>query len=313
MARPLRLEYPGAVYHVMARGNERRAVFLEDTDRELYLERLERYQKRFGFRVYAYCLMTNHIHLAVETGKVRLSRIMLGLQGSYTQAFNRRHGRVGHLFQGRYKSLVVQKDPYLLALVRYIHENPVLAGIVREPPDYRWSSDRWYRKRGGPAWLDVSSVLGMFGRRRLAAVRAYTAFMARSEEADYEGLQTFGQLVKGDEEFAIQILEQSSEPEIVRRGLSVERVARAVAQVLDLKVEDLRSARRSRDLSSARAIAGYVGRELGRISLSRMAEHFRRDRSTLVRDVQRLEGRLNQTRELRNTVVAIMKRLPGQL
>ena len=313
MARPLRLEYPGAVYHVIARGNERRAVFREDRDRELYLERLEHYQKRFGFRVYAYCLMTNHIHLAVETGKVPLSRIMLGLQGSYTQAFNRRHGRVGHLFQGRYKSLVVQKDPYLLALVRYIHENPVLAGIVRKPPDYRWSSDRWYRRRGGPGWLDVNSVLGMFGRRRRAAVRAYATFMARTEGADYEGLQTFGQLVKGDEEFATRILEQSGEPEVVRRGLSVDRVARAVAQVLALKVEDLRSARRSRDLSSARAIAGYVGRELGRISLSRMAEHFRRDRSTLVRDVHRLEGRLDQTRELRNTVAAIMKRLPAQL
>ncbi len=311
MARPLRLEYPGAVYHVIARGNERRAVFREDRDRELYLERLEHYQKRFGFRVYAYCLMTNHIHLAVETGKVPLSRIMLGLQGSYTQAFNRRHGRVGHLFQGRYKSLVVQKDPYLLALVRYIHENPVLAGIVRKPPDYRWSSDRWYRRRGGPGWLDVNSVLGMFGRRRRAAVRAYATFMARTEGADYEGLQTFGQLVKGDEEFATRILEQSGEPEVVRRGLSVDRVARAVAQVLALKVEDLRSARRSRDLSSARAMAGYVGRELGRISLSRMAEHFRRDRSTLVRDVQRLEERLDQTRELRNTVVAIMKRLPA--
>ena len=313
MARPLRLEYPGAVYHVMARGNERRAVFREDRDRELYLERLAHYQKRFGFRAYAYCLMTNHIHLAVETAKIPLSRIMLGLQGSYTQAFNRRHGRVGHLFQGRYKALVVQKDQHLLALVRYIHENPVLAGIVREPGDYRWSSDRWFRKRGGPAWLDVDSVLGMFGRRRRAAERAYAIFMARSEGADYEGLQTFGQLVKGDEEFASRILEQSGEPEVMRRGLSVDRVARAVAQVLDLKIEDLRSARRSRDLSSARAIAGYVGRELGRISLSRMAEHFRRDRSTLVRDVQRLEARLDQTRELRNTVAAIIKRLPAQL
>ena len=313
MARPLRLEYPGAVCHVIARGNERRAVFREDRDRELYLERLEHYQKRFGFRVYAYCLMTNHVHLAVETGKVPLSRIMLGLQGSYTQAFNRRHGRVGHLFQGRYKCLVVQKDRYLLALVRYIHENPVTAGIVREPPDYPWSSDRWYRMKDIPAWLDVNSVLGMFGRQRRTAVRAYRTFMARSEGADYEDLQTFGQLVKGDEEFATRILEQSSEPEVVRRSLSVERVARAVAQVLDLKVEDMRSARRSRDLSSARALAGYVGRELGRISLSRMAEHFRRDRSTLVRDVQLLEGRLDQTRELRSTLVAIMKRLPAQL
>ena len=126
-------------------------------------------------------------------------------------------------------------------------------------------------------------------------------------------MQTFGQLVKGDEEFATRILEQSPEPEVVRRALSVDRVSRVVAQVLDMKVEDLRGVQRSRDLSSARAIAAYVGRELGRISLSRMAEHLRRHRSTLVRDVQRLEGRLDQTTELRKKVVAIMKRLPAQL
>ena len=311
MARPLRLEYPGGVYHVIARGNERRAVFRDDRDRKLYLERLAHYQKRCGFRVYAFCLMTNHIHLAIETAKTPLSRIMMGLQGSYTQAFNRRHGRVGHLFQGRYKALVVQKNPYLLALVRYIHENPVVAGIVREAARYRWSSDRWYRTKGAPSWLDVNSVLEMFGGRREAAGRAYATFMARSEGAGYDGLRTFGQLVKGDEEFATRTLEESGEPEIMRRGLSVDRVARAVAQALDLKLEDLRSAKRSRDLSAARAIAGYVGRELGRISLSKMAEHFRRDRSTLVRDVQRLEQRLDQTKELQNTLVAITKRLPA--
>ena len=312
MARPLRLEYPGAVYHVVVRGNERRAVFRDDADRKLYLKRLEHYQRRLGFRVYAYCLMTNHIHLAMESGKIPLSRIMLGLQGSYTQAFNRRHDRVGHLFQGRYKALVVQKDPYLLALVRYIHTNPVQAGMVKEPWEHRWSSDRWYRKGGGPAWLDMDFVLGMFGRRRKAALQAYRDFMARFEGERYEGLQTIGQLVKGDEEFATRILEESGEPEIIRRGMTVERVARTVAEVLNLELNDLRSSRRSRALSSARAIAGYIGREHGRISLSRMAEHFRRDRSTMVRDVQRLEERLDQSRGLRTTVAAVMKRLPGQ-
>lgn len=313
MSRPLRLEYPGAVYHVIVRGNERRAVFRDDSDRDLYLGRLGHYEKRLGFRIYAYCLMTNHIHLAMEAGKVPLSRIMLGLQGSYTQAFNRRHDRVGHLFQGRYKALVVQKDRYLLALVRYIHANPVQAGIVKEPWEYRWSSDRWYRRRGGPAWLDVDFVLGMFGRRRKAAMQKYRDFMARFEGESYEALQTIGQLVKGDEDFATRILEESGEPEVVRRGVTVNRVANTVAEVLKLELDDLRSSRRSRDLSSARAIAGYVGREHGRISLSRMAEHFRRDRSTMVRDVQRLEKRLDQSRGLRDTVAAVMKRLPGQL
>jgi REP-associated tyrosine transposase len=159
MARRLRVEYPGALYHVVARGNEQRAVFRDDADRERYLARLAHYQARFGFRVYAYCLMTNHVQLAIETREVPLSRIMLGSQGSYTQSLNRRHRRVGHLSQGRYKALLVQKDRYLLALVRYIHENPLHARMVARASDYLWFSDRSYRKGQGPPWLDVDFVL----------------------------------------------------------------------------------------------------------------------------------------------------------
>ena len=312
MSRPLRLEYPGAVYHVVARGNERRAVFRDDRDRELYLTRLQNYRERFGFRVYAYCLMTNHIHLALETGKVPLSRIMLALQGSYTQAFNRRHRRVGHLFQGRYKALVVQKDRYLLALVRYIHENPVRARIVGRPSEYPWSSDQWYEKGRGPAWLDVDSVLGMLARGRQAAVRAYRALMTRGDGSDYEELRSIGQVVKGDEEFAMRIFEDWGEPDLSRRGLTPERVVRAVTKVLNVDLEDLKRPRRPRDLSTARAIAGYVGREQARIPLYRMAEHFRRDGSTLVRDVRRLEERLHEDAKSRETVAAVLKYL-GQI
>jgi len=309
MARPLRLEYPGGVYHVMARGNERRAVFRDDRDRELYLGRLEHYRARFDFRVHAYCLMTNHVHLAIETGKAPLSRIMLGLQGSYTQAFNRRHGRVGHLFQGRYKALVVQKDRYLLALIRYIHENPVRARMAEKPSEYRWSSDQWYRKARGPAWLDVDSVLGMFARGRQAAVREYRAFMARDQGEDYEELRSIGQLVKGDEEFATRVLEKWGEPELLRRGLTVQRVVRAVAEVLGVDLADLTGPRRLRNLSAARAMAGYVGREQGRIPLSKVAEYFRRDGSTLVRDVRRLENRLREDAKSRDTVAAVLRSL----
>ena len=110
MARPLRIGFPGALHHVIVRGNERKAVFSDDSDREDYLRRLAHYREKFGFRLLAYCLMSNHIHLAIERGRDPLSRIMAGLQSSYTQYFNRRHGRVGHLFQGRYKAFLVEKD-----------------------------------------------------------------------------------------------------------------------------------------------------------------------------------------------------------
>ena len=124
------MEFPGALYHVIVRGNERRDVFRDDADRELYLRRVHHYRERFEFRLLAYCLMSNHVHLALESGSVPLSRVMLGLQSSYTQAFNRRYRRSGHLFQGRYKAYLVDGDRYFAALIRYVHHNPVEARLL---------------------------------------------------------------------------------------------------------------------------------------------------------------------------------------
>ena len=131
MARRARLFAPGILYHVIVRGNYRQKTFLNPRDYEAYLERLGRYRKRFGVTVYVYCLMSNHAHLLVETGSQPLSRFMQGLQQSYTQYFNRKYHKVGHLFQGRYKAIVCEKDEYLLTLVRYIHLNPVRAKLVQ--------------------------------------------------------------------------------------------------------------------------------------------------------------------------------------
>ena len=125
MPRPPRLDLPGAVYHVTARGNERRPIFRDDRDREEYLARIAYYRNKFRFRLLSYCPMTNRVHLAIRTSDAPLSRIMAGLHSSYIQRFNRRHHRVGHLFQGRYKSFLVQEGRYLIALIRYIHRNPV--------------------------------------------------------------------------------------------------------------------------------------------------------------------------------------------
>jgi REP element-mobilizing transposase RayT len=249
-------------------------VFLDDSDRERYLRRLAHYRGRFGFRLYAFCLMSNHAHLAIESGKEPLSRIMRGLQGSYTQGFNLRHRRAGHLFQGRYKAFLVQENPYLLGLVRYIHENPVRARIVERPEQYEWSSDRWYRRGKGPEWLDVDAVLRMLGRGRKAAVAGYRRLMSRQIGSDYEEARLTGQLVKGDEEFATEVLASKEDPELVRRGVTVERVCRAVSGALDLPLSDLRSPSRNRRLARGRAIAGYLGREVGRIPLARTAEFF---------------------------------------
>lgn len=303
------MEFPGGVYHVMVRGNERAAVFRDDEDREMYLQRLAHYRERFGFRLLAFCLMDNHVHLAIRTGQFPLSRVMAGLQSSYTQWFNRRHKRAGHLFQGRYKALLVQEDRYLLGLVCYIHENPVRARLVEKPRDYEWSSDRHYRRGSGPEWLNVEDVLAMLGGGRRAAVRAYVELMARGQEPDYEDVRSVGQVVKGDEEFALGRFEDAGDIEPRLRGLSEGRAVAAVARALDLGVKELRSPARHRKLSEGRAIAAYLGKRLGGISLARTARYFHRDESTIVREVGLLEARLQQDKQARRGLAAIVKQL----
>lgn len=302
MSRPLRVEYSGALHHVTARGNERRAIFRDDVDREAYLELLARYRNRFGFRVHAYCLMTNHVHLAIETSAIPLSRVMLALHGSYSQAFNRRHGRVGHLFQGRYKAFLVQKDRYLLALVRYIHENPVKARIVKTPEQFLWSSDRAYRTSRCPDWLETDFVLAMLAPRRGEATKAYEALMARGDPSRYSDLETFAQVIRGDEEFAIRVAGAVSDPDVVVRSLTVERVARLAAEALKVPAD------RAGDWR-LRAITGYVGRQKGRIPLTRIALFFGRHGSTLVRDVRRLEREMADGPNLRELVESVRARI----
>ena len=302
------MEFPGAVYHVIARGNERRNVFRDDVDRRSYLERLAQYRARFGFRLYAYCLMPNHIHLSIETGDVRLSRVMLALQGSYAQAFNRRHGRVGHLFQGRYKAFLVQRDPYLLALIRYIHENPVAAAIAPRTWMYRWSSDRSYRSLDAPPWLDVEQVLALFSANRRRAVQQYRAFMARREVAHYDNAPLLGAIVKGDPGFAVQVLRREAQA-MPLRGLTPERVARAVATVIGIGEDDLIARRRVPDLSLWRALAAYIGRELAGISLAGTSRCLRRHESVLVRQVGKLEQRLASDPHLRRNLETVVRLL----
>src|ERR1700730_17063864 len=261
MARPLRVEVAGGLYHVIVRGNERRAVFRDDVDRRRYLARLAHYREKFSFQLLAYCLLDNHVHLAIETGKWPLSGIMAGLQSSYTQYFNRRHERCGHLFQGRYKAFLVEEDPYALALLRYIHENPVKARIVERPEQYEWSSDRFYRRGRGPEWLDLDRMLRMLGRRRSSAVREYRRLMREELDEPYEDVASWSQVVKGDEAFADRVLQSIGEPPVVPRGLTIDAVAWAVARREGARMEAMRGPGQGRSESRARLLTAWVGRE----------------------------------------------------
>ena len=187
MGRTPRIEFPGAVYHITSRGNERKNIFRDKYDFFKFLEILEDYHERFGIVVYCYVLMNNHYHLLMETPYGDLQKVMHGINNAYTHYFNYRYERIGHLFQGRYKSIVVEKDTYLLQLSRYIHLNPVRAQMVERPEDYRWSSYRGFIGKDRLAnWVDRKSILSLISNDQAKALAQYIHFVnaiyAREEE-----------------------------------------------------------------------------------------------------------------------------------
>jgi putative transposase len=178
MSRPLRLEFAGALYHITSRGNGRNLIYLQDDDFELFLQILANVCERYNWLVHAYCLMSNHYHLLVETPDANLSQGMRQLNGVFTQSMNRKHHRVGHLFQGRYKAILVDKDAYLLELCRYIVLNPVRANMLNSPEEWPWSS--WHCMLGNvesPAWLSTDTLLVQFAKNRQDAIQSYIDFV----------------------------------------------------------------------------------------------------------------------------------------
>lgn len=179
MARPLRLEFEGAYYHITSRGDQRGRIFFDVRDRERFLEILKRTKERYGYLLHAYALMDNHYHIFIETPKANLSQIMQNINTSYTVYVNKRHRRCGHLFQGRFKGIIVDKETYLMVLTRYIHLNPVRAGIVKRPEDYRWTSYTEYMDAGKvkESIVDITGTLSCFSKTKKAAMKAYREFV----------------------------------------------------------------------------------------------------------------------------------------
>ena len=208
MARPLRIEFPGALYHVMSRGNERKPIARDDADRKRRLDWLRRTVETYGWRLHAFALMRNHDHLFVETPEANLSAGMQYLNGSYTSYFNRRHRRSGHLFQGRFKGHLIEEDGYFLEVSRYIHLNSVRAKAVARPEDYRWSSYLGYvRAARAVPWVTYARVLRQFGRTATIARRAYGRFVRAGVEepppSPFAG--ALGGLLVGSERFATRM------------------------------------------------------------------------------------------------------------
>jgi len=202
MARPLRIEFPGALYHVTSRGDRKEDIYDNDKDHYLFLSILEKIIKQYNWQCYAYCLMTNHYHMIIETPDGNLSSGMRQLNGIFTQASNRRHNRVGHLFQGRYKAILVEKDAYLLELSRYVVLNPVRAKMVGAASDWAWSS---YRATAGlytmPDWLSANYLLSQFSNQRKESLKRYTQFVENGLREESPWKKVKAQIFLGGESF----------------------------------------------------------------------------------------------------------------
>ncbi len=207
MARPLRIEYPGALYHITTRGNARRAIFRDDSDRRLFLDTLRRVCDRYHWLCHAYCLMDNHYHLVVETPDGNLAIGMRQLNGIYTQAYNRRHRRSGHVFQGRYKAILVEKESHLLEVCRYVVLNPVRAKAAAHPGAWKWSSyGGTAGTREAHAALTADWILSQFGSRRGVGRKRYREFVRDGIGGGRIHDQVIGQSLLGTEEFVERLL-----------------------------------------------------------------------------------------------------------
>lgn len=222
MARPLRIEFPGGLYHVTSRGDRRENIYLDDADRINWLTLFAHVCKRFNWVCHAYCLMDNHYHIVVETVEGNLSRGMRQLNGVYTQTFNRSHNRIGHVYQGRYKAILVEKDSYLLELSRYVVLNPVRAGIVKNIDQWTWSS---YPVMTGesscPEWLQTDWLLGQFGKQRKRAIAAYMDFVRAGVGLPSIWENLCGQIYLGKEAFVKEMRQH------VQSDLNISEIPRA--------------------------------------------------------------------------------------
>ena len=211
MARPLRIELSGGLYHVTSRGDRREDIYFTDEDRREWLRVLGQVCERFNWICHAWCQMTNHYHIVVETPEGNLSKGMRQLNGVYTQWVNRTYDRLGHVFQGRYKAILVEKDSYLLELARYVVLNPVRAGMVRDVGRWGWSSyPEMIGERKAAEWLETDWLLAQFSRQRSRAIAKYAEFVKEGVKRDSLWVELKGQIYLGSEKFVERVQQMAS-------------------------------------------------------------------------------------------------------
>ena len=311
MARKPRIHFAGALYHVISRGNRGQVIFPDEGDYELYRRFLREYKKRYGFVFYAYALMPNHVHFLVEVRDTPLSRLMQALQFRYTHSFNIRYRKSGHLFQGRYKAILCERDAYLLELSAYIHLNPVRAGLVNDPRDYRYTSYGVYVKGEEDELVDTGFVLAQFSDTRNSAVRRYRSFVSDRIDQGHrkEFYEVRDQRFLGEDDFVEQVRRGHGEEDPFIYDITIVEIVSAVSSVLEISSDLIYSGSRNRQGALGRAVVGYVGRRLAGHRVKAVAVHFHRDPVAITQGIQKLEVRLREDRAFQGVVKGIEETL----
>jgi REP element-mobilizing transposase RayT len=310
MARPLRIEYSGAFYHITSRGNERKAVFKSQRDRQKFLSYLGSATERYAAIVHVYCLMENHYHLLMETPAGNLSQIMHHINGAYAAYFNAKRERAGHLFQGRYKAILVEADEYAKELSRYIHLNPVRAGMCAHPEEYPWSSCRYYTvERKAPDWLQRGFILGYFGQDFIVSMKGYRDFINAVMGEGYENplAELKHSVILGSGQFVAEIRDRFLKHKAQDRDLpalrellkkpSLEQIEQAVDTIL-LSEPKL-----------ARQIKLHLCHRLSGMRLTQIGLRFGVGQSGVSQASQRIALKRSQDKNLRKIVKRIEKNI----
>jgi putative transposase len=286
MARKPRIEYEGAFYHVITRGNQRQRIFKGDDDFQKYISLLAFYKERYKYSLYAYVLMSNHVHLLIETRPIPLSKILQGINQSYTMYYNRKYKTVGHLFQGRYKAILCDKDAYLLSLVKYIHLNPVRAKIAKAAGEYRWSSYGSYDKQQRNDIVDTDQVLRMFSEDKSGARKLYRAYIDDGIEVKKEDIyKTVSQRILGEEKFIDKVMEKIDEKFENRRKhheYSLKKIVETIGKMRGITLNKLREKSKNRGILEVRKLASLAAREYG-YKGKEIALYLQKDPSVIAR------------------------------
>ncbi len=311
MARKPRIHYTGAFYHVILRGNARQAIFRGQDDILRFETILGQGVEKYDLRIYAYCWMPNHVHMALQVSEIPLSKMMQTLSQRYTRWFNHRYDRVGHLFQGRYKAILVDDQGYLLELIRYIHLNPVRAGLVSDAADYGNSSHGAYLDPNrSVAWLSVDPALKLFDSTESAAQTRYLHFMGQPvDEERLDALRKGNQQgrILGDAEFVQKVVDKSDTPEVSDMGLNT--LTRIVAEKMTVSDTDILSSSRCRKTTQARAMIALLAVDNTQHSLRDVAGYLNRDITTLCKQV----SKLRRQREKFSSIQGIIEELTATI